>query len=69
MDKEIIVLVEEGAEGGYTAKALGHSIFTEGDTFDELKKNIREAVDCHFEGDDKPLMIRLHYVKDEVISA
>ncbi len=69
MNKEIIVLVEEGAEGGYTAKALGHSIFTEGESFDELKKNIREAIDCHFEGSDKPSMIRLHYVKDEVIPA
>lgn len=63
MNKEIIVLVEEGAEGGYTAKALGHSTFTEGDTFDDLKKNILDAVDCHFEGSDKPLMIRLHFHK------
>jgi hypothetical protein len=46
---ELIFLIEEAPEGGFTAKALGESIYTEGDTMDELKKMIRDAVSCHFE--------------------
>jgi hypothetical protein len=65
---EIIFIVEESPEGGYEAKALGHSIFTDGRTHDELKKNIKEAVHCHFET-DAPKIIRLHYIKEEVIAA
>ena len=52
--KEIIFLVEEAVEGGFTARALSESIFTEGDDLNDLRGNIREAVDCHFEADDKP---------------
>ncbi len=51
------------------ARALGESIFTEADDLDELRKNIREAVDCHFEREEKPKMIRLHFVSEEVIAA
>jgi len=69
MDKEIIFLVEEDAEGGFTAKALGHSIFTEADTLEELKKMAQDAVRCHFDKKDMPSIIRLHVVKDEVIPA
>lgn len=46
---ELIFLVEEAPEGGFTAKALGEGIFTEADTMDELKTMIREAISCHFE--------------------
>ncbi|MEO8885413.1 MAG: hypothetical protein ABI367_05070 [Mucilaginibacter sp.] len=46
---EIFFLVEEALEGGYTARAIGDAIFTEADTLDGLKANIREAVQCHFE--------------------
>ncbi len=66
---EIIFLVEEAAEGGFTARALGESIFTEGDDLGELRSNIRDAVDCHFEPSDKPKMIRLHFVSEEIIAA
>lgn len=66
---EIIFLVEEAAEGGYTARALGESIFTEGDDHESLRSNIRDAVDCHFEPDEKPKVIRLHYVSEEVMAA
>jgi len=66
---EIIFSVQEVPEGGYQARALGFSIFTEADTLDELKTMIRDAVSCHFENDEKPSVIRLHMVKDEVISA
>jgi hypothetical protein len=65
---EIIFIAEESPEGGYEAKALGHSIFTEGETIEELKKNIKEAIHCHFET-DAPKIIRIHYIKEEVIAA
>lgn len=66
---EIIFLVEEDVEGGYKAKALGESIFTQGETVEELREKIRDAVDCHFESANKPKMIRLHFVSEEVLAA
>jgi hypothetical protein len=67
---EIIFEVIESSEGGYEARALGHSIFTEADSEDELKTMIRDAVRCHFEKEqDAPRVIRLHWVRDELISA
>ncbi len=69
MDKEIIFLVEDAPEGGYTARALGYSIFTEADSFDELKRMVLDAVHCHFDETARPRVIRLHMVKDEVITA
>ncbi|BCV22899.1 2-oxoisovalerate dehydrogenase [Moorella sp. Hama-1] len=68
MDKEILFLVEESPEGGYEARALGYSIFSEGESVEELKNSVRDAVRCHFEEKDLPLVIRLHFVKDEVIA-
>ena len=65
--KEIVVLVDESPEGGYQARALEHAIFTEADTFDELKKAVQDAVKCHFTAEDRPKLIRLHMAKDEVI--
>ena len=69
MAEEIIFLVEEAAEGGFQAKALGYSIFTEGNTIEELKIMVQDVVNCHFEPSEKPPLIRLHMVKDEVIAA
>jgi hypothetical protein len=66
---EIIFLIEDAAEGGFTARALGESIFTAADTMDELRLNIREAVDCHFQPGLGPKLIRLHYVREEVLPA
>ncbi|MFP4092165.1 MAG: type II toxin-antitoxin system HicB family antitoxin [Cyclobacteriaceae bacterium] len=67
---EIIFVVEEAPEGGYQAKALSQAIFTEGESIDELKQNIREALQCHFEEEsERPKMVRLHLVKEEVFSA
>jgi hypothetical protein len=66
---EIIFSVQESPEGGYEAQALGHAIFTQADSLDELKTMIRDAVACHFDETSKPSVIRLHMVKDEVISA
>lgn len=68
MNNEIIFVVEEASEGGYIARALGHSIFIEGEDINEIKANARDAVRCHFEDNDMPKIIRLHFVKDEVIA-
>ena len=68
MDSEIIFVVEESSEGGYTAKALGESIFTEGDNMDDLKTNIKDAVLCHYDEGKNPKVIRLHYIREEFIT-
>ncbi len=51
---EIIFVVEEAPEGGYTARALGAPIFTEGDDLPSLEANVRDAVRCHFDDDERP---------------
>ena len=66
---EIIFVVEDAAEGGYIAKAAGEAIFTEADTLDELHAQVRDAVRCHFDESVTPKLIRLHFVRDEVIVA
>ena len=63
---EIIFLIEEDLEGGYVARAIGESIFTQADTVESLRDVIRDAVKCHFEESDRPKLIRLHFVRDEV---
>jgi len=67
MATEVILLVEEAPEGGFTARALGYSIFTEADTWDELREAIRDAVNCHFESEKMPPLIRIHCVREEVL--
>jgi hypothetical protein len=66
---EIIFLVEESDEGGYTARAVSESIFTEGETLDDLRRNVREAVECHFDDNKAPKIIRLHIVHEEILTA
>jgi hypothetical protein len=66
---EVIFIVEEAPEGGYTARAVGESIFTEAESVDDLHERVRDAVRCHFNGDNAPNLIRLHFVRDEVIAA
>lgn len=66
---EIFFTVSENLDGSYEARALGHSIFTDANSLDELYKNIKEAVSCHFDDSEKPKMIRLHFVREEVIAA
>ena len=65
---EIICDVTESLEGGYEARALGHSIFTQGEDGDDLKDMAREAVLCHFDDEEAPRVIRLHLVREEAIA-
>ena len=65
--KEIIFLIEDEPEGGYSAKGLGYSIYTQGDTWAEMKKNINDAIGCHFDNPEEiPQVVRLHYVQEEM---
>lgn len=66
---EIIFMIKDSIDGGFEAQAVGYSIFTEAETMEEIKNNIVEAVDCHFDEGEKPKLIRLHYVKEEIIAA
>lgn len=65
---EIIFIIEESLEGGYEARALETSIHSEADNLTELKESIRDAVKCHFNEEERPRIIRLHFVKEEVIT-
>lgn len=67
MSKELIFLVEEAPEGGYLAQALGYSIYTEADTWQGLREAVQDAVQCHFDELNRPAMVRLHAVREEVI--
>ena len=65
---ELMFMVEQADEGGYTARAVGKSIFTEADSLEELREKIRDAVRCHFDEEERPKIIRLHFVREEVIT-
>lgn len=67
-NNEIIFYIEESDDGGYEARALGHSIFTDGEAEDDLKTNIKDAVLCHFEEHEMPKIITLHFVREEAIA-
>lgn len=67
-ESEVIFIVEESKEGGFEAKALGHSIFTDADDLESLKANIKDAVKCHFEDNEAPSVIRLHFVREELMA-
>ncbi|MBK7000738.1 MAG: 2-oxoisovalerate dehydrogenase [Rhodoferax sp.] len=66
---EIVFVVEAAPEGGFTARALGASIFTEADTEAELRTAVQDAVRCHFDEEQMPKVIRLHFVRDELLIA
>ena len=67
--EELLFIVNEDPNGGYTARAVGQSIFTEGETRDDLVANIRDAVQVHFDGPDQtPRLLHLHYVHDQVLA-
>jgi hypothetical protein len=65
---ELIFVVEEAPEGGYTAKALGQAIVTEADTLPELHDQVRDAVRCHFDEGAAPTVVRLHFVREELLA-
>lgn len=65
---ELVFLIELAPEGGYTARALGAAIFTEADDREALKQAILDAVNCHYAADDRPRLVRLHFVQDEVVA-
>lgn len=65
---ELVFVVEEAPEGGYTARAVGESIFTEADDIPGLHVNVRDAVRCHFDEGKGPKIVRLHFVRDETIA-
>jgi hypothetical protein len=66
---EVIFVVVESPEGGFSAHALGVSIFTEADDWKQLQTNVRDAVNCHFEEGQGPKVIRLHFVREEVLAS
>jgi len=65
---EIVFVVDEAPEGGFTARAVGEAIFTEADTLVQLRANVRSAVECHFDEGQDPKVIRLHIVRDEIVA-
>jgi hypothetical protein len=65
---ELIFIVEEAPEGGFTARALGASIFTEADDWSALQTQVRDAVRCHFEEGQGPKVVRLHYVRQDMLA-
>ncbi len=71
MSEIIFEVAEDQLEGGYVATALGHAIATQGETLEELREMVRDAVQCHF-GDgvagEMPRVIRLHFVRDELLT-
>ena len=66
---EIVFVVEQAPEGGYVARALGESIFTEADSVEALRAAVQDAVHCHFDEGQSPRVIRLHFVRDELLAA
>jgi hypothetical protein len=65
---EILFVVQDAPEGGYVARAVGESIVTEADDLEQLHERVRDAVRCHFEENAAPRAVRLHFVRDEVLS-
>lgn len=65
---ELIFVVEEAPDGGYLARALGAAIFTEAESIDELHETVKDAVQCHFDDAERPRLVRLHFVRDELLA-
>lgn len=66
---EIVFVVEHAPEGGYVARALGEAIFTDADSLEEIRIAVQDAVRCHFDEGQFPKVIRLHFVRDELLVA
>ena len=66
----IFEVTEDEVDGGFAASALGYAIHTQGDSLEEIRRNVKEAVDCYFdEGMARPKIIRLHFVREEIFAA
>ena len=65
---EVVFVVDEAPEGGYVARAVGESIVTEADDLDSLRVMVRDAVVCHFDEEERPKIVRLHLVRDELLA-
>ena len=65
---EIVFSITQESDGGFVAECLSHDIFTQGDTWEELRANAMEAVGAYFFDQPKPSVIRLYLVRDEVLS-
>ncbi len=65
---EILFEVRESPEGGYVANALGASIYTQGDSISEVRANIVEAIECHFDEPDRPSWVRILFLREEVMA-
>ncbi len=66
---ELVIEITQTDDGGFTARGIGEDIFSEGNTLEEIRRNLREAVLCHYDSkDDIPSTIRLHWVKEEILS-
>jgi predicted RNase H-like HicB family nuclease len=66
--KELVFEIAQEADGGYTAEALGESIFTQAHTWEELRANVKEAVQAYYFDSAAPASIRLHLTRDEVLA-
>jgi predicted RNase H-like HicB family nuclease len=66
--KEIVFIVEESQDGGYFARAVNQSIITQGETMEELRNMISDAVRCHFEEDEMPAYVHLHVTREETFA-
>jgi predicted RNase H-like HicB family nuclease len=65
---EVVFSITQEADGGFVGECLSHDIFTQGDSWDELRANVKEAVDAYFFDQPRPASIRLHLVRDEVLA-
>ena len=68
MRKEVIFIVKIDEDGEYIAKAIGYSIFTQGSNEQEVRDNILDAVQCHFDSDEMPESIKIQFVKEEILA-
>jgi len=68
MNEIIFEIREDESEGGFVARALGHSIITQAETWEELRAKVKDAVRCHFDEGKGPRVIRLHSLMDEVLA-
>ena len=69
MSEIIFEVTDDEVDGGYSASAIGYGIHTQGNSMEEIRRNVREAIDCYFdETMERPGIIRLHFVRDEVLA-